>query len=177
MNHLVEFCLMHQKEIEQAVNDKREDSNTPKTGGGGSGHSFVSDPTCHKAIKRLMPVGPVYVPYGPKLYGKRGHKLIYNPEEWLQAIADTWKHYDSTRSFDVMCMRYNKGMNYKMIADELKISYQRVYVVLADIHKTCLNFAKKHKAVKTQHNPRTIAILNKIKKERMEKDEEVIETL
>ena len=91
MNKLVDFCLGHRDNIERAINDKLEDSDTPKTGGGSSQHAFVSDPTCQKAIKRVMPVGPVYVEYGPKVCGKSGvvvnGNLVYGHDGFAGEIG------------------------------------------------------------------------------------------
>lgn len=162
MNKLVDFCLGHRDNIERAINDKLEDSDTPKTGGGSSQHAFVSDPTCQKAIKRVMPVGPVYVEYGPKVCGKCGVKLLKNPELWLRAVDLTWKVFNGTQSHKVMVARYHQGKEYKEIAKDMRISYQRVYIIMSSVHKYCYDVAKANGAL-VEHNPRTEAIMEKIR--------------
>lgn len=168
MNHLADFVLMYQANIEKAINDKREDMCLQKTGGGSSNHAFVSDPTCQKAIRNIMPVGTVMVEYGPKIAGKCGVKTLRNPEKWLYVIDNTWSFFDGKPACKVMTMRYKKGhTNMFYVARELDLSVQRCYVLLDDVHRYLIDYAQGYGAyeIKTKQVDRLEEImLNVIKK-------------
>lgn len=169
MNHLADFVLMYQANIEKAIADKRDDMCLQKTGGGSSNHAFISDPTCQKALRNIMPVGTVMVQYGPKIAGKCDVKTLRNPEKWLYVVENTWNYFIGRPAMGVMILRYKRGcINMYQVARELNLSSQRCYVLLDDVHRYVLDNAKGCGAyeVKTKHVDRLEELmLNVIKKE------------
>lgn len=142
---------------------------TPKTGGGSSGHSFVSDPTAQKAIKNLSSVGTVVVEYGAKVAGKGNVKTLHHPEKWLRIVDETWKYYNSGQIHTIMVKRYKKGWDMQHIANTLGISFQRCYVLLNDVHRFVISSAKGYgiyQEANLKHPERVADILNVIKEKR-----------
>lgn len=84
---LIEFCLTYRSQIEAAVLEaKMGTGGAGHTGGMGSGHCRVSDPTAIKAIRLLSPVTAVDVPFGPFIAGARERVHLRHPEKWLQVV-------------------------------------------------------------------------------------------
>lgn len=167
MNQLADFILKHQSNIEQAVVEKREDLCVQKTGGTSSGHAFVSDPTCQKAIRNIMPVGAVVVYYGPKVGDQREYRVLKHPEKWIAIANHTWKHYRGTTAGKVMELRYRQGQTrMHLVAKELNISFQRCYILLDLVHRYMIDNAKGLGAyeVKSKQHSRLESILNFIQK-------------
>ena len=100
----IEFCLTHEDEIRLALEELRDGANRGGvTGGNGTGHMRVSDPTAIQALRRVAEINWIDVPYGP-YYGqapiyneKTGayepdrrwqntYRLRY-PEKWLRVVA------------------------------------------------------------------------------------------
>lgn len=151
MNSLVDFCLMYEKSIEQAIKEKREDMCCVKTGGAGTSKAYISDPTAQHALRNLSPVGTVYVPHGPRIAGVCNLTALRNPEKWLVVVRKTWEKFAVNHiSNRVMILRYRKGYwDINDIARELGVSKQRVYFVLGNIHNFALDYAKDYGAYST----------------------------
>ena len=85
---LIEFVFYHEQDIKRAVFEKREDGCLPKTGGSGSGHCRVSDPTAQNAIRKALEVPAVIIEYGAKTCGHNAPapgKVVksYSCNTWL----------------------------------------------------------------------------------------------
>ena len=119
---LIEFVFYHEKEIKQAVFEKREDGCLPKTGGGGSGHCRVSDPTAQNAIRRVMEVPSVLIEYGASVVGKRNTVTLRRPEKWLKLAAEVRNYFNGTNSGLLLKMRYTDNLTRQEICKELNIS-------------------------------------------------------
>lgn len=119
---LIEFVFYHEKDIKQAVFEKREDGCLPKTGGGGSGHCRVSDPTAQNAIRRVMEVPAVIIEYGAKTCGRRNSVTLRHPEKWLKLAAEVRNYFNGTNSGLLLKMRYTDNLTRQEICKELNIS-------------------------------------------------------
>ena len=175
MNRLADFVLKYPANIQKAINDKREDMCLPKTGGGSSRHAFISDPTCQKAILKVMPVGTVVVEYGPKITGMCATKVLKNPEKWLDVVEETWKYYrNRPAAYKLMVMRYREGNeNMYSVAKELNISVQRCYVILNDIHTFVIERAKGCGAFEERRNRQIETTETLVKKIEKKEDENI----
>ena len=141
VDDLIEFCLMHRDDIATAVEEKRQDpGGGGHTGGSGSGHSYVSDPTAIQGIKAALSVPCVYVAYGATVCGKRDAVLIRQPERWLKVV--------------------DKVAAYCLKSSDTKEFYHHRYILREDHVKTChdLNlsrgayYAKKANVIRLAEN-------------------------
>lgn len=119
---LIEFVFYHEKEIKQAVFERREDGCLPKTGGGGSGHCRVSDPTAQNAIRKALEVPAVIIEYGAKTCGRRNSITLRHPEKWLKLAAEVRNYFNGTNSGLLLKMRYMDNLTRQEICKELNIS-------------------------------------------------------
>ena len=83
----IEFCLWYEKDIRLAIQDARESARRGGvTGGNGSGHMRVSDPTAVQALRALRKLNVLDIPYGmPYGINKRWQETyrLRNPLRWL----------------------------------------------------------------------------------------------
>lgn len=149
----IEFIFFHVKEIEAAVMEKRMDSGGGKTGGGGTGHSQISDTTAIKAIRNAMELNAVYVEYGTAINGKRDLQTIRRPESWLQVVKDTYDYYDDHDKFlfDYLVRRYRKGETWQQTCKGLDISKSKYYACMADITHTAELYAVGYELILPWH--------------------------
>ena len=109
---IIENMLYKQKAIRAAVLDYRA-SKGGHTGGGVTGHAFVSDPTAGEALRNVEEVGAVFLTTGEK---------ICKPERWIklfEALTE-WAAVDSIKR-GLLKRRYS-GEDYKVTCIELAIS-------------------------------------------------------
>ena len=78
----IETMFRRQKQIEQAVFEAKNDSRG-HTGGGGTGHTYVSDPTAMAAIRSAEELRSVTLDDG---------FVVRWPERWLRVIVGTYKN-------------------------------------------------------------------------------------
>lgn len=119
---LIEFVFYHEKDIKQAVFERREDGCLPKTGGGGSGHCFTNDKTAQEAIRRILDVPAVVIEYGAKTCGRRNSITLRHPEKWLKLAAEVRNYFNGTNSGLLLKMRYTDNLTRQEICKELNIS-------------------------------------------------------
>ena len=119
---LIEFVFYHEQDIKRAVFEKREDGCLPKTGGGGSGHCRVSDPTAQNAIRKALEVPAVMIEYGAKTCGRRNSITLRHPEKWLKLAAEVRNYFNGTNSGLLLKMRYTDNLTRQEICKELNIS-------------------------------------------------------
>ena len=151
ISEIIEFCLWYEKEIQIAYAEKREGAARGVTGGNGSGHMQISDPTALQAIRNVAEINVLDVPYGP-LYGKAPkyneetglyekdkrwqdtYRLRY-PLKWLRVTAALKKYYlnDNNTLRDFFERRYIKKENWKQTCSELHISRDIYYVMRAEV--------------------------------------------
>jgi len=106
----IKFIFTYENKIRYAVFEKRFDGNAPnKTGGNGSGHSRISDPTAQKAITNAMPVNAVLIEYGESINGRREMQRINYPEKWLRVIDETYKFYDKKKQGEVLYSKFKRN--------------------------------------------------------------------
>lgn len=132
---LIEFVFYHEKDIKQAVFEKREDGCLPKTGGSGSGHCRVSDPTAQNAIRKALEVPAVVIEYGAKTCGRRSSITLRHPEKWLTMIAFTREYFTNTISGKIYKMRYTECLTRDEICSNLRISTKQYHVMVSNIIK------------------------------------------
>ena len=132
---LIEFVFYHEKEIKQAVFERREDGCLPKTGGGGSGHCRVSDPTAQNAIRKALEVPAVIIEYGAKTCGRRNSITLRHPEKWLKVVQYTREYFTGTASGALFKMRYAECLTRQEICENLKINKPRYFAMLSNICK------------------------------------------
>lgn len=132
---LIEFVFYHEQDIKRAVFEKREDGCLPKTGGGGSGHCRVSDPTAQNAIRKALEVPAVMIEYGAKTCGRRNSITLRHPEKWLKVVQYTREYFNGTASGALFKMRYAECLTREEACEKLKISVKQYHVMTSNIIK------------------------------------------
>lgn len=130
---LIEFVFYHEKEIKQAVFEKREDGCLPKTGGSGSGHCFTNDRTAQEAIRRILDVPAVVIEYGAKTCGRRNSITLRHPEKWLKVIQYTRDYFNGTASGALFKMRYSECLTREEIICKIKIRKSQYHAMIANV--------------------------------------------
>lgn len=130
---LIEFVFYHEKEIKQAVFERREDGCLPKTGGGGSGHCFTNDRTAQEAIRRILDVPAVVIEYGAKTCGRRNSITLRHPEKWLKVVQYTREYFNGTASGALFKMRYSECLTREEIICKIKIRKSQYHAMIANI--------------------------------------------
>lgn len=100
--NVVEMMLVRQKQIERAVTEARAEAARSRSGGGASGHVFVSDPTAQQAIKDAEPLRMVTLDDGYR---------IYHPEKWLWCLQST---YEECQEVERKAMHYFYYLNHSI---------------------------------------------------------------
>ena len=90
----VETMLRNQTAIERAVDEARAEQRGGHSGGGSSGHAFVSDPTAQQAVTASIPLRSVTLDNG---------YVVREPERWLGIIHYLYEHFPAA---DASAMRY-----------------------------------------------------------------------
>ena len=90
----VETMLRNQTAIERAVDEARAGQRSGRSGGGSSGHAFVSDPTAQQAVTATVPLRSVTLDSG---------YVVREPETWLGIIHYLYEHFPAA---DAAAMRY-----------------------------------------------------------------------
>ena len=90
----VDTMLRNQTAIERAVDEARAEQRGGHSGGGSSGHAFVSDPTAQQAVTASIPLRSVTLDNG---------YVVREPERWLGIIHYLYEHFPAA---DASAMRY-----------------------------------------------------------------------
>jgi hypothetical protein len=122
----VEAMLYREEAIRQAVFEKRLDGGG-HTGGGTTGHAYVSDPTANTATRNVEPLRYVRLDDG---------EVIHHPEGWLKVIDETRKWCDAVK-LQIYDRKYREHEHYKVVCDELHISSSTYYALLTEIRQFC----------------------------------------
>lgn len=113
----IEFVFYHEREIETAVTEERDD---PK-----HRHSIMSvsegkkDPTLQIVLRALTPIARV----------KFGNHELEKPEEWLEVVKQTYSRAEGIER-ELGKSRYRKGENYQKFCLSKHISKSEYYRVL-----------------------------------------------
>ena len=122
----IEKRFYQYEKIKKAVWEARHDAGANKTGGNGSGHAFVSDPTANAAMMKSMPLYAVNIEVG-----KNEVETVKQPEKWLTVVEQTYKYFaeEDTDIGSLLKMKYAGEMLVKICMD-LHISEQSYYYKL-----------------------------------------------
>jgi len=129
---LIERRFFQEDKIRQAVFEVRNDSGAGKTGGNGSGHAFVSDPTASAAIREISPLRAVEIEAG-----KNETETIKWPEKWLAVIEATYRHYEGGIMEELLKYRY-AGETYQWTCSKLHISNSTYYQMITEVQQFAL---------------------------------------
>ena len=130
---LIDFIFSYEKKIAAAVMEKRMDPGGGITGGGGSGHSRVSDPTAIQGIKLASPVVCVLIEYGAAVNGVRSSRTIKHPEKWLQVAAETRAFFESRPQGEFLRRRYEQAENWQDPCRAMRCTKSYYYAYKADV--------------------------------------------
>jgi hypothetical protein len=129
---LIERRFYQYEKIKKAVWEAKNDSGAGKTGGNGSGHAFVSDPTANAALQNVMPIYSVEIEIG-----KNDIEKVRDPEKWLAVIAATYRRYEGGIIENLLKYRY-KGEPYQQICMNLHISSSTYYQMITEAQQFAL---------------------------------------
>jgi hypothetical protein len=139
-DRLIEFVLSNEKPLDCAIAARRAEMEDSigchgYTGGGGIGHSRVSDPTALQGIRSASAVPGVHIFYGPKVCGEQSSRYIKYPEAWLYVSKQTRHNYVSIGGNigTVYTRRYDAGEQYRQTCKDLGISNKLYYEIRADV--------------------------------------------
>ena len=124
VSETIEFVLWYEREIYIALADKGEGNRQGgTTGGNGSGHMKVSDPTAVQALRNLQEINVLDVPYGAAIgLNKRWQETyrLRNPLKWLQVGKALKQHYlsDTNSLHEFFERRYIKKEDWKQTCKE-----------------------------------------------------------
>lgn len=124
---LIERRFFQEDKIRRAVFEARHDSGGGKTGGGGSGHAFVSDPTASAAMREVSPLRAVEIELG-----KNETETVKWPEKWLAVIEATYRRYEKGVGAQILKDRY-RGESPVKTCMENYISRTTYYSVVSEI--------------------------------------------
>jgi len=138
LDELIDFIFFHEKDIRIAIREKRLDPGGCSTGGNGTGHSKISDPTAAQGIKLASPIVAVSIEYGAAIGGIRNSRMIRNPEKWLQVLFETKVFYKDKKQGEYIRRRYDQNENWRDTCKAMKCSKARYYAHKSDV----FSFAK-----------------------------------
>lgn len=132
----IEFVLSHFTAIRIAVNEQRLEScgNGGHTGGNGTGHMRVSDPTAIQAIRAISALPYVEIPFGPIVAGRRETWELKRPEKWLsvvEAVSDYYLHNERMKAFYES--RYINNDDWHRTCKKLNLTRASYYAMRADV--------------------------------------------
>jgi len=131
---LIEFCFSNYGSIKNAIEEKRLDpGGATITGGNGTGHSRISDPTAIKALRNVSELSCVTVFYGASIQGERDFIRIRRPETWLKVIDDTKKAFLGKPQLGIALRKYEQHEDWQQTCKELRISRGKYYAMLNDV--------------------------------------------
>lgn len=118
--------------IKAAVFEARNDAAHAHTGGNGSGHSYVSDPTANVAIRAATPLKAVTI-----TILKNQPEIVRRPEDWLSVVEATYKKYKGDITESVLKCRY-AGENNLTTCTDLHISKNVYYCIVREANNYAL---------------------------------------
>lgn len=158
----IEFCLSHKGQIQAAIMEARMGAGgRGHTGGVGSGHCRVSDPTALQAIRALSPVESIDVPFGPYIAGVRERVHLRHPEKWLAVVSAVEQRFLAGNGLTLDARfyksRYLDGDLWRRTCDKLRITHGTYYAYRQDVLNHAALYAVKYGlAEPTEHGLRII---------------------
>lgn len=135
----IEFCLWYESDIKLALLDAKYSARRGgTTGGNGTGHMRVSDPTAVQALRSLRKINSLEIPYGTAIgLNKRWQntRRLYNPERWLLVVSFLKNRYlsDDNPLRDFFERRYIKKEEWQKTCEDLGIKRSRYFVMKAEV--------------------------------------------
>ncbi len=135
----IEFCLWYEQDIRLAILDAKYCAGRGGvTGGNGTGHMRVSDPTAVQALRAVQEINVLDVPYGTPIGINKRWQNTYrlrNPAKWLLVVEYLKRRYlsDDCSLKDFFERRYIKKEHWKDTCKALNISRAIYYAMKADI--------------------------------------------
>ena len=124
---MVEKMFYYYTRIKKAVNEIRAEQGYyqggGKTGGGGSSHAFISDPTATIAIKHIQPIRKVIINAD-----KPTEEVITTPEKWITVVEQTFSCFEEEELVaDVLKRRFFDNEPMAKTCIDLEISCDKYY--------------------------------------------------
>ena len=135
----IEFCLWYESDIKLALLDAKYSARRGgTTGGNGTGHMRVSDPTAVQALRSLRKINSLEIPYGTAIgLNKRWQntRRLYNPERWLLVVSFLKNRYlsDDNPLRDFFERRDIKKEEWQKTCEDLGIKRSRYFVMKAEV--------------------------------------------
>jgi hypothetical protein len=134
----VEKIFWCYNQIVRAVEEIRAEQSYYKasapTGGAGTNHAFISDPTSQLAIQHAEKIRRVII--NP---GSSWESSIDYPEDWIVVVHETLKHFQSDELEHIVLLhRYIKDEPMATTCIDLEITKERYY----DARDAGINFAR-----------------------------------
>lgn len=105
--------------------------------GGGTGHAFISDPTCQKALDHIRPITSIVL-----VKSKHNEEVIKWPEIWLGVYDTTEREFAYNElTSTIMRDRYYHAKGKKETLKELNISHTIYYNTVNAIVNFGINVA------------------------------------
>ncbi len=138
VSDMIEFCLWYEGDIRLAILDAKNAGRGGVTGGNGTGHMRVSDPTAVQALRAVQRLNALDIPYGAAIGINKRWQNTYrlrNPEKWLLVVAFLKKHYlsDTNPLHDFFERRYIKKEEWEKTCKDLKIKRSRYFTMRAEV--------------------------------------------
>ena len=130
----IDFMFYHEKEIRRAVEDAKNERETPDIRNG----SGLPDPTASEAIKWLTPVKSVLIGgHDEEINGQMvviGAQEVKYPERWLTVIDETyaWCKRQKDCRYEIARRMYS-GSSYIKICMELNISQATISLIFEKV--------------------------------------------
>lgn len=124
---LVEKMFYYYERIKREVQIARAEQgyyqSGGKTGGGSSGHSFISDPTATIAMKHYQPIAKVIINAE-----KLNEEVIAQPEKWLVVVEQTFIFFENEEFIsELLRRRFFENEPMVRTCTELEIGYDKYY--------------------------------------------------
>ncbi|SDC69989.1 hypothetical protein SAMN04487864_11545 [Succiniclasticum ruminis] len=136
----IEFCLWYEQDIRLAILDAKNSAGRGGvTGGNGTGHMRVSDPTAVQALRAVQKLNVLDVPYGTAIGINKRWQNTYrlrNPAKWLLVVAFMKRRYllDTENPLhDFFERRYIKKEDWQKTCKDLQIKRSRYFVMRAEV--------------------------------------------
>lgn len=128
---LVEYILRNDEAIKNAIVEARlEQSSGGNTGGGGSGHAMVSDPTAISAIKQTSRIKSVVLSDG---------NIVHQPEKWLMVLNYLYSVFPKSER---RAVRYfYDGHSAVETSMRFETSERNFYYIREDFRQACVELA------------------------------------
>lgn len=126
----VDMILKNDRAIKAAVLEIREGKHGSNTGGAGSGHAFVSDPTAMTAIANAAPIGAIKLSDG---------YVVRQPEKWLSVVK--YLYYVFPKMEGKAVRYYYDGHSAIETSTKFETSERNFYYIREDFRQAAVELA------------------------------------